>query len=105
MKNIRLIFVYLVIAAAVVEIVFFATGRGGSFPCGEDSFRWGLMWLIIGLPMFVASLIANAIVMYKSQLKFLSKLIISVLIQIAVSLLILVAFEWPQVIYMPPQCL
>ncbi len=108
MKIIRSIFIsiiYLIVALVVVEIVFFATGRGGQVPCGEDSFRWGLMGLIIGFPMFIASLVANSIVMYKSQLEFLIKLIVSVLIQIVVSFTILAIIEWPQVIYVMPRCL
>jgi len=87
-------------------VVFFATGHGGSTPCGEDDWRWGLMQLFIGAPMLLASIItgAVAVVILRANTKPWAIAGLVILLQLGVSLSTLSMLQWPNVIYQKPAC-
>jgi hypothetical protein len=98
--------VYLLITSlVVVSVVFFVTGRTGPVPCGEDSYRWGMQGILLGLPMIMISFFSGLIAVFVFRKKALAKYIVSLVIQLLSSFVFLAILFWPHIIDTPPVCM
>ena len=108
-KSLKTILLLLAIATSlfitaiiVTNIIFLLTNRG-ELPCGEDAWRWSLMYYYVGGPGILTSLIigiiAFYILWYKKQIKIIKVLLSVVIIQLAISFMSLAIITWPNIIY------
>lgn len=93
-------------AALAAEAVFWATGRSDAAPCGEDSWRWGLAFVLIEVPAAATSFLAGigAFVALRKKLRAGRLWPAVALLQLAVALIVVVIAVWPHVIYVAPPC-
>jgi len=99
------VFIFLCISSAmVVTLVFLVTGRYGSVPCGEDSWRWGLEFILLGTPLIIANFIISVIALF-IKLQINKILTYSTVAQLLVTIVVFTALSWPDVFYIAPECL
>ena len=93
-------------AELVTEAAFWITGRGGSAPCGEDRWRWGLTYMYVGLPAWLLNYITGLVlfIVLRARIRFSALLASTLCLQFFVALAVLVILQWPNVIYRAPLC-
>lgn len=93
-------------SALAAQAVFWATGRSGAAPCGEDAWRWGLAFLIIEVPAAASSFLVGigAFVAFRKRLRAGRLWPAIALLQLAVALIVVVIAVWPNVVYVAPPC-
>lgn len=94
-----------IIASLVLaQLMLLATGLFGEVPCGEDGWRWGIAQGVVEIPVYIVGLvfaIAGAIFKFMSL-----RLRISLLLgQAVLSAVVVVIVLWPNLVYVPPECL
>lgn len=98
----------LITVSLAAEAAFWATGRGGSVPCGEDGWRSGLMHLVLGGPMLLfsynAGLILFIILRVHIRVRPMAILGYSFGLQFLTAIVVLIILTWPDIFYQPPLC-
>lgn len=96
----------LIAANLATEAALWATGRGGSVPCGEDCWRWHLMHLVLGIPMLLFSYIAGLVLFVylhvRIRLRTMAVFGYNLGLQLITAFVVLIIFEWPHIFYQPP---
>lgn len=98
-------FLVAIIASFVLSAALLAiTGYFGEVPCGEDGWRWGLAQAFIEVPVLAIGLVFGVISACYKAIPWRRRIML-LGIQSAVSVLVVIAILWPNVIYVRPECL
>jgi hypothetical protein len=101
-----LVIALIITSGLVTDAAFWVTGRGGHVPCGEDGWRWGLMYRFVGIPMLLCSFFGGLsfFTLLRNGIRKAPLLFYVCCFQFIVALLVLVMLTWPEVIYRVPLC-
>ncbi len=97
---------FMITSLIFTEVLLSTTGRR-NVPCGEDAWRWGLLLLFLGGPVFLCNYFVSIGYFFfykKNNSKLQKKIPFALILQGLTAFVVYVGLTWPDIIFKLPIC-
>ncbi len=91
-------------SVVLAPMLLLATGLFGDVPCGEDGWRWGLAQGAVEIPVYVLGVLFAIAGAFFKSMSWRQRFSLMA-VQIVISFLLVIIILWPDLFYVPPECL